>query len=65
MTAERRARSAWLLVGSTPRCLANVHSAGHAFQKTVRHPSTVAVARTFRVGEDGGSNPPAPIIRLR
>src|SRR5437588_3979248 len=28
MTAERSARSTWLLVCSTPLCAANVHSAG-------------------------------------
>src|SRR5918998_1551889 len=30
MTAPRRARSAWLLVGSTPLWSAKVHKAGHA-----------------------------------
>src|SRR5665647_3446303 len=29
MTAPRRPRSAWLLVGSTPGTLATLHSAGH------------------------------------
>jgi hypothetical protein len=54
MTALLSARSAWLLVGSTPACLANVHSAGQAF-RSLRHPAAVAVARTFRgVAADNG-----------
>ena len=33
MTALRSARSAWLLVGSTPACEAKVHRAGQAFRR--------------------------------
>ena len=33
MTAERRVRSAWLLVGYTPGCLTTVHSAVQAVDR--------------------------------
>src|SRR6266511_1965120 len=38
MTAPRRARSAWLLVGSTPLTVAKVQSAGHALSRLRARP---------------------------
>src|SRR3954451_13327086 len=51
MTAPRRPRSAWLLVGSTPSTSTNVQSAGRELEQVVADRAGVAVARGFgRVG---------------
>jgi hypothetical protein len=55
MTALRSPRSAWLLVGVTPLCVAKLHNAGHALDEVAGHAAAALVAGALLgvPGDDG------------